>query len=304
MLELKKIIDNAWHAGLAVPAFNVPYLPMLQPIVQAVVDQQCFALIETARVEWLRLGAGGPQAVATEFYRCQDSEHVRLHLDHIPVIDDDGQQVDYVGIISQAIDLGFHSVMLDGSRLPLDDNIAATQRIVELAHHAGIPCEAELGTIFGHEPGRLPPYEELFASGRGFTDVGEAHRFVAETGCDWLSVAIGSFHGAISQEYQSQSKLAARLDLDHLEKLSLATRIPLVLHGGSGIPRQVVRDSIKKGIAKINIATEIRQVYQSALKTSGNIPVAQDALYQHTCWLIGEFLGLGNLHSQLLQEAA
>ncbi len=304
MLDLRKIIDNAWHAGLAVPAFNVPHLPMLQPIVQAVVNQQSFALIETARVEWLKLGAGGPQAIAREFFRCQEPEHVRLHLDHIPVIDEDGQQVDYVGIISQAIDLGFHSVMIDGSRLPLDDNIAATQRIVALAHQAGIPCEAELGTIFGHEPGLLPPYEELFASGKGFTDVDEARRFVTETGCDWLSVAIGSFHGAISQAYTGQPKLAARLDLDHLGKLSIAARIPLVLHGGSGIPRQVVRDSIKRGIAKINIATDIRQVYQSTLKVSNKISVAQEALYQHTCWLIDEYFGLGNVHSQLMQEVA
>ncbi len=303
MLDLQSIIKNAWHAGLAIPAFNIPYLPMLQPIVQAVADQHSFALVETARVEWLKLGAGGLPAIAREFYRCQNLQHVRLHLDHIPVIDEDGQQVDYLGIIAEAIDLGFHSVMVDGSRLPLKDNIAATRLVVQVAHQAGLPCEAELGTIYGHGPGPLPPYDELFASGKGFTDVAEAHRFVIETGCDWLSVAFGSFHGAISQQYIGQPKIAARLDLDRLEQLSLATHIPLVLHGGSGIPRQVVLASFKKGIAKINIATEIRQVYQSALESSGKISIAQDALYHHVCWLISD-LGLDNIHLQLLQEAA
>jgi fructose-bisphosphate aldolase, class II len=301
MPELKVIVQNASKARVALPAFNIPYLPMLEPVVQAVVDQNSFALIETARLEWLKFEASGPEAVAREFFRWQNPEHVRLHLDHVPVIDEDGQRVDYLAIIQQAIFLGYHSVMVDGSRLPLDENIAATWKVAAMAHQAGIPCEAELGAVLGHEVGPLPPYDELFASGQGFTKVDEARRFVTETGCDWLSVAIGNIHGAISGGYKDQKKIAARLNLDHLERLFQATSVPLVLHGGSGILREYVLASFQKGITKINIGTEIRQAYESILQSSGKISAAQDVVYERTSWLIGEYFDLKNTRPLLMQ---
>jgi fructose-bisphosphate aldolase, class II len=304
MPELKLIVQNASKAGLALPAFNVPYLPMLEPVVRAVVDQNSFALIETARLEWFKFEAGGPEEVAREFFRWQNPQHVRLHLDHVPVIDEDGQRIDFLATIQKAIDLGYHSVMVDGSRLSLDENIAATRQVVALAHQARIPCEAELGAVLGHEAGPLPPYDELFASGKGFTKVDEARRFVAETGCDWLSVAIGNIHGAISEGFKDQKKIAARLNLEHLESLFLATGVPLVLHGGSGIPRDYVLKAFKKGIAKINIGTEIRQVYESNLKTTGKVSAAQTAVYERTGWLIDEYFGLKNISPLLMQGLA
>ena len=302
MADLKTIVQNASKARLALPAFNIPYLPMLEPVVRAVVDQNSFALVETARLEWIKFEAGGPEAVAREYLRWQNPEHVRLHLDHVPVIDEDGQRVDYLAIIRQAIGLGYDSVMVDGSRLPLDENIAATRAVAALAHQAGIPCEAELGAVLGHEAGPLPPYDELFASGKGFTKVDEAVRFVAETGCDWLSVSIGNVHGAISAGYKDQKKIAARLDLDHLERLFKATAIPLVLHGGSGIQREFVLASFQKGIAKINVGTEIRQAYESTLQATGKVTAAQDAVYERTSWLIGEYFGLKNMQPLLVLE--
>ncbi len=304
MPELKLIVQNASKAGLALPAFNVPYLPMLEPVVRAVVDQNSFALIETARLEWFKFEAGGPEEVAREFFRWQNPQHVRLHLDHVPVIDEDGQRIDFLATIQKAIDLGYHSVMVDGSRLSLDENIAATRQVAALAHQAGIPCEAELGAVLGHEAGPLPPYDELFASGKGFTKVDEARRFVAETGCDWLSVAIGNIHGAISEGFKDQKKIAARLNLEHLESLFLATGVPLVLHGGSGIPRDYVLKAFKKGIAKINIGTEIRQVYELNLKTTGKVSAAQTAVYERTGWLIDEYFGLKNISPLLMQGLA
>ena len=249
MPDLGLIVRKAYQAGVAIPAFNVPYLAMIEPVIRAIVDQNSFGLIESARLEWIKFEAGGPEVIAQEFFHWQRPEHVRLHLDHVPVIDEDGQRVDYLSIIQQAIGLGYHSVMVDGSRLPLEDNIAATRQVTAIAHQSGIPCEAELGAVLGHESGPLPPYEELFASGRGFTKVDEARRFVAETGCDWLSVAIGNIHGAISTGLKDKKKVAARLDLDHLQELARATAIPLVLHGGTGIPQEYVLESFKKGIA-------------------------------------------------------
>ena len=95
MPELKLIVQNASKAGVALPAFNIPYLPMLEPVVRAVVDQNSFALIETARLEWHKFEAGGPEEVASEYFRWQNPQHVRLHLDHVPVVDEDGQRIDY-----------------------------------------------------------------------------------------------------------------------------------------------------------------------------------------------------------------
>ena len=303
MPDLRLIVQNALQAGVAIPAFNVPYLPMIEPVVQAVADQNSFAMIETARLEWFKFEAGGPDAVAQEFFRWQNPDHISLHLDHIPVIDEDGQRVDYLADINQAIDLGYHSVMVDGSRLPLDENIEATYCVAELAHKAGIPCEAELGAILGHGAGPLPPYDELYASGEGFTKVDEARRFVTESGCDWLSVAVGNIHGAISEGLKDQKKAAARLDLDHLQSLARASAIPLVLHGGSGIPQEYVLASFKKGIAKINIATEIRQAYEATLQSTGKVSAAQDAVYERSGWLIGEYFGLAGIQPVVTQEA-
>jgi ketose-bisphosphate aldolase len=304
MPDLRVIVQKALQAGVAIPAFNVPYLPMIEPVIRAAVDQNSFALIETARLEWIKFQAGGPEAVAHEFFRWQKPEHVRLHLDHVPVIDEDGLRVDYLSIIQEAVDLGYHSVMVDGSRLPLEGNIAATRQVAAIAHRGRVPCEAELGAVLGHESGPLPPYDELFASGRGFTRVDEARRFVAETGCDWLSVAIGNIHGAISTELKDKKKVAARLDLDHLQCLAQATSIPLVLHGGSGIPQEYVLESFKRGIAKINIGTEIRQAYETALHSTGKISIAQDAVYERTAWLIRAYFGLEDLCEKVVREVS
>ena len=203
-------------AGIAIPAFNIPYLPMMQPVIQALVDQDAFGLVEVARPEWIKFQAKSLAAVMEEFVKWQRPGYVRIHLDHVPVIDEDGLAVNFMAVIREAIALGYQSAMVDGSRLSLADNIAATRQVAELAHSAGIPCEAELGAVLGHETGPLPPYEELFASGKGFTDVEEARRFAVETGCDWLSVAVGSIHGAISGVAKDQKKVEARLNLEHL----------------------------------------------------------------------------------------
>ena len=298
-----EILQTAQKAGFAIPAFNIPYLPMMAPVIRAVVDLDAFALIAVARLEWVKFEARSAAAVMQEFRKWHDPDHVRIHLDHVPVLDEDDLMVDYLPIIQNAIELGYGSVMVDGSRLPLEDNIGTTREAVALAHRHGVPCEAELGAVLGHEAGPLPPYEELFAAGRGFTDVDEARRFVEETGCDWLSVAIGNVHGAIAQELKDQPKPKAKLDLRHLEALAQATRIPLVLHGGSGIPREYVLEAVKRGIAKINIGTEIRQPYEAVLRETGDVAAAQEAVYQRTSWLLDDFFGWAGTARTILDPA-
>ena len=298
-LPVNTILQKAHSLGLAIPAFNIPYLPMMQPVVQAVVDSDSFALVDVARLEWIKFEAGSTAQVACEYARWGKPEYVRLHLDHVPVIDEDNLHVDYMPIFREAIDLGFESLMIDGSRLGLEENIQAVRPVVELAHSAGLPVEAELGAVLGHESGPMPSYEELYQSGKGFTDPHETKRFVSETGCDWLSVAIGNVHGAIAAGRKDLKKIEARLNLERLALLNQASGVPLVLHGGSGIQQDNVWAAMKYGIAKINVGTEIRQAYEAALRETGSVTQAQQAVYNRTCWVITDFLGIAGIREQV-----
>ncbi len=291
------ILQRAWQNHLVVPAFNIPYLPMMEPVVAALRDSNTFGFIAVARLEWEKFGSGSPEAVREEYERVKDEKFTRLHLDHVPVIDEDNLRVDYTAIIRRALSVGFDSVMIDGSRLPLDENIAATREIVELAHASGTPVEAELGAVMGHEEGPLPPYEEIFASGKGFTDPDELARFVTETGVDWMSVAIGSIHGAISAAAMGQEKPRARLNLDHLEKLQARAPIPFVLHGGTGIPKEYILGGIQRGIAKINIGHAIRTAHINAEKNGLD---AREAVYRETLRVLREDLECGGTRSALM----
>ena len=121
--------------------------------------------------------------------------------------------------MQRAVAVGYDSVMIDGSRLPLAENIDCTKRAVEIAHSDGIPVEAELGAVMGHETGPLPPYDEIFESGKGFSDPDEAKRFAEETDVDWLSIAIGNVHGAISATRKNEKKIEARLDINRIDEI-------------------------------------------------------------------------------------
>ena len=291
------IIKSARQLGTVVPAFNIPYLPMLEPTVQALRDTGCFGLIMVARLEWVKFAARSLEAVAEEYWRVGDRQFTRLHLDHVPVIDEDQLRVDYVGDITRALAAGYESVMVDGSRLSMAENIAATRQIVELAHARGVAVEGELGAVLGHEAGPLPSYEELFASGKGFTDPEEAVRFVQATGVDWLSVAVGSVHGAISAVTRHEKKVAARINIQQLEKIRVATGIPLVLHGGTGIRKECVLEAVRHGIAKINIATATRQPYER--RVSASVVQAQQAVYEAAVQVIRKDLELVGTAAQL-----
>jgi len=294
----------AWRAGIVIPAFNVPHLPMMAPIARAVAAEDSFALIEVARLEITKFRAESLERIFREYDALRDERYLRLHLDHVPVIDEDGLTVDYLAMINEALELGYESVMLDGSRLPLDGNIAATREVAELAHAAGVPCEAELGAVLGHESGPLPSYEELFSSRRGFTRVDEAERFVRESGCDWLSVAVGSIHGAVSGALKDQKKVEARLDVEHVKLLRRVTGIPLVLHGGSGVRHESVLAAIAAGIAKVNVGTELRQVYESAMKASADISSAQAAVEERTRQYLRDYFRISGSSATVLGAGA
>lgn len=161
-----------------------------------------------------------------------------VHLDH----------GDSAELVAQCLDAGFDSVMIDGSERPLEENIALTQRVVEMARPYGANVEAELGYV-----AKLGQTQ-----GGGFTTPEDAARFVAATGVDALAVAVGSAHGFYKQP--------PKLDIERLKAIHAATDVVLVLHGSSGIPHPMVQEAIANGIAKVNLATEIKDTFMRALK--------------------------------------
>lgn len=293
------LLRRALDLKLAIPAFNIPYLPMMEPVIAAVKDEDTVAIIAVARLEWEKFESGGIEPIYREFTRLRDSDHVRLHLDHVPVIDEDDERVDYGPIIRRAIDLGYESVMIDGSRLPFAENVEITRRICESAHERDIPVEAELGAVLGHEASPSMSYDEIVATKAGFTNPDEAERFVRETGCDWLSIAFGNIHGAISEALRDQKKVAGRFDVEHLDAVYSRIGIPIVLHGGSGVTTDVLHAAIAHGIAKVNVGTDIRQEHEREIR-GGSLEKAREAVYERTRTLIRDHFRMSGTRTALL----
>jgi fructose-bisphosphate aldolase, class II len=168
---------------------------------------------------------------------------VVLHLDH-------GTSFEQV---MACIRFGFTSVMYDGSKLPLEENIAQTRKVVEIARIFGVSVEAELDRIGGTEDQVSVSEAEAF-----FTDPAEAEHFARETGVDALAVAVGTAHG----QYKGEPKL----DFDRLAEISRRVPCPIVLHGSSGVPDESIRKAIERGARKINIDTNIREVFVGAMR--------------------------------------
>jgi fructose-bisphosphate aldolase class II/tagatose 1,6-diphosphate aldolase GatY/KbaY len=162
-----------------------------------------------------------------------------VHLDH----------GDSYNLVASCLDAGFNSVMIDASEKSFEDNIILTRKVVKLAERYGANVEAELGYV-----AKLGQKTDFV----GFTEPSEAKFFVEETGVNALAVAIGSAHGFY--------KVEPKLDLDRLYEIRKVTDVALVLHGASGIPHAVLREAIKRGICKINLATEIKNIFMKTLK--------------------------------------
>lgn len=163
---------------------------------------------------------------------------VALHLDHATQVED----------VQRALEHGFTSVMMDGSHLPMEENIRLTREAVERGHAASVPVEGEIGHV--GRAGEPPHLAHLTAPE-------EAVRFAEATGVDSLAVAIGTFHG--------QARGPGDIDLGRLQEISLRVRVPLVLHGGSGVPREVLAQAIAWGISKVNIGTQLVRAWQQAV---------------------------------------
>lgn len=175
----------------------------------------------------------------------------------VPVIThwDHGRSME---IIQNAYDHGMNSVMRDASALPFEENIKEIRTAVDYFHPRGIPVEAELGHV-----GNETVYEEALAEYQ-YTDPSQAAEFVERTGCDSLAVAIGNVHGVYSSE--------PKLDFDVVKKVHAAVKVPLVLHGASGIGDEDIKKCISLGIAKINIHTELCQAAMDAVRANADEP--------------------------------
>lgn len=229
LVKMKALLHKAVAENRAVGAFSVGNLEMVKGAVEAAEEMNTAIILQIAEVRLLHspLSLMGPMMVEAARGAKVD---IAVHLDHGKTIK----------VLKQALDYGFTSIMLDGSTLPLEDNVAKTLKAVELAREYGASIEAELGLVGGSEDGSI--------DGRiCCTNPDDAQIFCRRTGVDALAIAIGNAHG--------NYPVAPGLAFDVLAAIEQKTAVPLVLHGGSGIPVQDFRKAISLGIRKINIAT-------------------------------------------------
>jgi len=229
LVTMKTLLEDARSAGIGIGAFNVGNLEMVKGAVQAAEELNTPIILQIAQVRLGHspLGYIGPMMVQAAREAKVD---IAVHLDH-------GMTAD---VLRKALELGFTSIMFDGSGYPLEENICRTREAAGFAARYGATVEAELGRVGGSE-GDGAGHESLY------TDPEEAVCFCELTGADALAVAIGNAHG----HYKSAPNLA----FDVLEQIRNRVKVPLVLHGGSGITDADFQKLIRTGITKVNIAT-------------------------------------------------
>lgn len=237
----RELLETARRHVYAIGAFNVYNLEGVQAVVQAAEAHSSPVMLQ---IHPSALKFGGSPLVAL----CLEAATVAtvpiaVHLDHSTSAPD----------IQQALDAGMTSIMADGSHLPYEQNLEFTRAMTRLAHSKGAAVEAEIGRISGTEDGLTIAEKEA-----KMTDPEQAVEFVRATDVDALAVTIGNVHG----EYKSPP----RLDFARLEKIRQRIEIPLVLHGASGLPPEMISQSIQLGVCKFNVNTEVRQAYMQSLK--------------------------------------
>lgn len=242
LVTMNEILADAERRGYAVGAFNVNELAGIQAVMQAAEEERAPVIIQ--------IYGGGFEVLSLEYIKAivdtavkNTSVPVALHLDH-------GRDLE---IVKACIQAGFSSIMIDGSRLPLDENIELTRKAVEIAQAAGLSAEGELGRVGSGS-------QELSEEDRKkfLTDPGEARKFVQDTKVDALAVAIGSAHGLY--------KFKPNLDFERLEQIKKAVDVHLVLHGGSDLPEDQVRRAVQMGITKVNVATDLSVAYTNSIR--------------------------------------
>jgi len=241
-INTTSLLKKAQDLGVAVAAFNIHNLETVQAVVMGASEENSPVIIQTTPGTLRHAGISYISSIVKTAATIYDIPIV-LHLDHCSSFE----------TTVQCIKNGYTSVMIDGSKLPYDENVALVKKVVEIAHYAGVSVEAELGKIGGTEDdSHLDESEALF------TVPEEAKAFVEATGVDSLAIAIGTSHGA----YKGEPKL----DFERLTKIKNLVDVPLVLHGASGISDENIQEAVKRGICKVNIATELKISMANAIK--------------------------------------
>lgn len=242
LVPMKFLLEKAEAGNYGVGAFNCNNMEIVQAIIAAAEAENSPVIMQASQGAIKYAGLDYITAIA-RIAAESSNVPVALHLDH-------GTSFEQV---TQCIRAGFSSVMIDGSKLPLEENIALTKRVIEMARAVGVSVEAELGKIGGTEDDITVSEQEAL-----FTDPEEAELFVRETGIDALAVAIGTAHG----RYKGVPKLA----LDLLKRIKAKVNIPIVLHGSSGVPDDAIISAIALGVRKVNIDTNIREAFCQAVR--------------------------------------
>lgn len=240
MKDLLQLLKKAQREGFAIPAFNYADIWELEAIVEAAEQERSPVMVasipKVVDAHTCAVCAG----MAVPLIK-NASVPVIHHLDHSTSVE----------MCKTAVDCGYGSVMIDGSKLPLEENIAAIREVVAYARPKGVYVEGEIGQIMGRG------YEGNFEGGDYLVQVSEAVELVRETGVDSLAVGIGTAHGF----YQGEPML----NFERLEQVRAALDLPLVLHGGTGIPLEDVQHAIRLGMCKVNVGTAIWYAHIKAL---------------------------------------
>ena len=242
ILSTRQMLLDAQTNHYAVPAFNIHNMETLQVVVDTAKEMHSPVIIAVtpSTIKYARANyIVGMAKAAVE----NTNIPLAIHLDHF----------EDVLMIKQAIDAGFRSAMIDASKYMFEENVAKVKEVVIYAHHYDSTVEAELGTLMGIE-------DDLQVSEKDslYTNPDEAKRFVDTTGIDSLAVAIGTAHGLY--------KGIPKLDFERLAEISKKVNIPLVLHGASDVPDELVQKAITLGICKVNVATDLKIPFSNAIK--------------------------------------
>lgn len=235
-----RAIYTADSEGFAIPAFNYSDIWEMESIVEAATEERATVYIATNMRVAETLGLPYLGAMGRTAYELSDG-HIINHLDHSSSVE----------LCKRAIDCGYLSVMIDASMCSLEENIQKTREVVAYAHKYGVLVEAEVGRILGRN------VEGTYTGDDYLVQVADAVRLVEETNVDSLAVGIGTAHGF----YQE----APKISIQRLIEVNQAVSIPLVLHGGTGVPAKTIQACIQNGMAKINVGTQLHATYLEEL---------------------------------------
>ena len=241
LVTTRELFADAQKNSYAIGAFNVENMEMVQAVAAAAEELKAPVIMQTtpSTVKYadLRYFYANVKAAAE-----MASVPIVVHLDH-------GNSFD---LAMRALRVGYTSIMIDGSHESFADNVAVSKAVADARHPSGVPVEAELGKVGGKE-------DDLEAGDENpYTDPQQAKEFVERTGVDSLAVAIGTAHGVY--------KGIPKVDVDRLSAIREVVSIPLVLHGTSGVPDDIVRECVRRGICKVNYATDLRIAFSRGVK--------------------------------------